>query len=146
MGATRQSKQTAIAVALALVIAAAAAPAAAAASPLLRQAGDADAAAAATATPIPASADAHEALRLESLPPTQRCLELVAISRQRVSQRMHRLMVTLRKVAEPETDEERGRSASEAGMAPVGVAADGWTRGSSVAPWDEWWRQEDALG
>ena len=84
-------------------------------------------------------------------PSLRRCLELEAISRQPLSLRMHRLMVTLRKAAEPRSEDEAYPSfavdpgkqqPAEARDDGSLVAADGWVRGA-LAPWDEWWREEE---
>ena len=51
---------------------------------------------------------------------------------------MHRLMLTLVKVAEPSNVvEQEVRAAEERSAAKIG--ADAWKHGAATAPWDEWW-------
>lgn len=87
--------------------------------------------------PLPAAAEAHEALPLDALADgSASCMRLETICRQALSSRMHRLCVTICKVAEPDAaqlhaDEwlgaRRGDGQSEA-----------WQ-----APWEEWWQPTD---
>ena len=98
--------------------------------------------------PLPAHADADEAMPVDL--PTSRCLLVERISRQRLSLRLHRLLITLVKVAEPQSAEEgleveveqrgQGREGDAAQAAPVAGARPAW-----VAPWEAWWRTVDAL-
>ena len=99
--------------------------------------------------PLPAGADAADALPPGL--PTSRCLAIEATSRQRVSLKMDRLMVTMVKVNEPTSEEEgllpndhgatRPTSAQRQGSQREadgsGGPADSTTR---TAPWEEWWR------
>jgi SAM-dependent methyltransferase len=120
--------------------------------------------------PLPASAPALDALQPNGVvPPTSRCLELETICRHVVSLRMHRLMVTMHKVAEPTTEEEGWLPPEWAGIDRLGEAlvvseavegADGAAptvpkprraghggdaagSGAAVAPWDAWWEDMD---
>ena len=57
--------------------------------------------------PIPSASSSLDALFPNGKqPPTSRCLELETVCRQRMSLRMHRLMLTMRKVAEPQSEDE----------------------------------------
>ena len=102
--------------------------------------------------PIPSGADALDALHPDGKePPAERCLELEAVCRQRMSLRMHRLMVTMRKVAEPETEEEGWLPPTWADDAADGTVTgvpttsrrghggDAAGTGAAVAPWEDWW-------
>ena len=88
--------------------------------------------------PLPAAADAEEVLPLSRLPSASIPLKLERVSRQPLSLRMHRLMLTLVKVAEPSNVvEQEVRAAEERPDAKIG--ADAWKQGAATAPWDEWW-------
>lgn len=93
--------------------------------------------------PLPASAPSLSALPLSELPPLTRCLELESTSRQRVSLRMHRLMVTMRKVAEPaEPTDGAGADASMTSRPSPAIprrSADG----GGAAPWEDWWNEKN---
>ena len=97
--------------------------------------------------PLPAHAEAAKALP-DTLP-TSRCLAIERISRQRLSLRMHRLMVTMVKVAEPVTTSEglqegegRGAGVTEESSHPMRLLL-----GSEApaAPWEEWWETVDEI-
>ena len=117
--------------------------------------------------PVPADADAAEAL--PSHLPTSRCLQIERVSRQRLSLRMHRLLCTMVKVAEPATQAEGleievdgDAATADADDAAPGQQAEGvgpgrgrggragagetheWTDGEA-RPWEEWWRTVDAI-
>ncbi len=76
--------------------------------------------------PLPHDAQPSELTVLHNSP----CLELEQISRQNVSARMHRLLCTMRKVAEPANAEDM-RVFRDPGGAPV-------------APWERWWEDQDS--
>ena len=104
--------------------------------------------------PIPASSAAADALPMAQLGPAARCLHVERMSRQVVSRRMHRIMVTMIKVDEPagvadgdvEDEGEEGRAPSTvvertADAASVRRSLDGdW---GGAAPWETWWRKRD---
>ena len=120
--------------------------------------------------PVPADADESAALPSHGLP-TSRCLAIESISRQRLSLRMHRLLCTMVKVAEPATHAEGleiGGDGAASAMASAGAAASEparrgageggqhqggrygagetheWSSGEA-RPWEEWWRTVDAI-
>ena len=95
--------------------------------------------------PVPADADAAEALPAQL--PTSRCLAIERISRQRLSMRMHRLLCTMVKVAEPATPEEGLETDGDAaGDAEADAASrpHEWSTGEA-RPWEDWWRTVDAI-
>ena len=77
--------------------------------------------------PLPPSVRAADAFPSQGLP-TSRWLQVETVSRQHLSQRMHRLMVTVVKVAEPPADELRDALAD-----------------SSHAEWSKWWTVVDSI-
>lgn len=82
--------------------------------------------------PVPASVDESAAMPSGLI----EALRLESISRQRLSPRMHRLMITMVKVAEPEE--------VVAGEHAV-AAAEECPRGAAGGQWEEWWRTIDAI-
>jgi tRNA G10 N-methylase Trm11 len=90
--------------------------------------------------PLPAGADVAQALP-DTLP-TARCLSLERISRQRLSQRLHRLLVTMVKVAEPTTEAEGLLGSAEGAEAGKGTPTSSLAH---QAPWEEWWRTVQAF-
>ena len=102
--------------------------------------------------PVPSGATATEAL-----PDETGCLQLEAVSRQRVSLRMDRLLITFQKVAEPEgpggevaeketTPAQTPHRAQQREGVPGANQRRSGGRGSfggdaNVAPWDEWWKE-----
>ena len=102
---------------------------------------------------VPAGADAAEALP-ETLP-TSRCLVIERISRQRLSLRMHRLLVTMLKVREPTNASEGLEGAEDEGAVagaqsgasdatrPTAPLEDGGSHPDK--PWLEWWKTVDQI-
>ena len=80
--------------------------------------------------PLPAAADAADAL--PPTLPTSRCLAVETVARQRLSRRMHRLLVTMVKLSEPATVDE-GLEGAGAATRPE---AHEWSPGEA-RPWEE---------
>jgi len=76
--------------------------------------------------PLPAGSEAREALPEAGL---LRSLRVESISRQPMSVRMHRLLVTMEKVAEPDDDAEADAEGAAAAANPL---------------WDQMWTSESA--
>jgi hypothetical protein len=91
---------------------------------------------------LPVPANALEADVLPDSLPTSRWLHVESICRQRLSMRLHRLLVTMVKIADVEPSDLPDVSRLRAGEGPSRPAGD---EDDCEKPWVEWWTAVSAI-